>query len=424
MWNCNVPSKSFRDIIRRFPSPLGQPPNQNLRRGRHLDHSNRKPPRRLGNNPARNVRHHNDAPRDVVNHVQGNAVTQPMRLPAQRERAPGERIFRNRLVVLATGVGRTRNDPPHEPEPRIAGQRQASHTENRILASATRPNHQNKHRPTPLTGRNLTLAWPRINPSGAAMDTIRLLRQPGPTHPSRIDSFRGDLSTLHFDLHPGQTLNQAITAPLVDAGFQSGTVTFKGTALNPFRYVMPGPADNASHVAYFTAPRAPPGTTRIEQANATFGWADGKPYIHCHATWIEPDGTRRGGHILPHETIVAEPGEATAWAFHTIRIDTQPDPETNFTLFQPSGTNIGRDLLARIKPNEDIIEALETVARAHGITNAVVRGSLGSLIGARFVDGRQVRDHATEVLVREGHIRNGKAALNLLVVDMQGWVHE
>jgi predicted DNA-binding protein with PD1-like motif len=256
------------------------------------------------------------------------------------------------------------------------------------------------------------------------METIRSLRQPGPTHPSRIDAFRGVSHALHFDLRAGVTLNQAITAPLVEAGFQSGTVTFRGTALNPFRYVMPGPADNESHVAYFSTPSAPSGITRIEQANATFGWAGGKPFIHCHAAWIEPDGSRRGGHILPLETIVAEAGEAIAWGFPTVRIEAQPDPETNFALFQPSGTTTGQDLVARIKPNEDIIEALETIARTHGIGNAVVRGSLGSLIGACFTDGGKVGDHATEVLVREGHIRDGRAALDLLVVDMRGHVHE
>jgi predicted DNA-binding protein with PD1-like motif len=253
---------------------------------------------------------------------------------------------------------------------------------------------------------------------------MRTLRQPGPADPNRIDTFRGDPQALHFDLKPGVTLNEALTAPLVKAGFQSGTITFKGTALSPFSYVMPGPADNDSHVAYFTAPHTPPGTTRIEQANATFGWADGKPFIHCHAAWIEPDGSRRGGHILPRETTVAEAGEATAWGFRTVRIEAKPDAETNFTLFQPSGTITGQGLVVRIKPNEDIVTALETIARKHGVRDAIVRGSLGSLIGARFTHGGHVDDHATEVLVREGHIRDGVAALNLLVVDMQGHVHE
>jgi hypothetical protein len=78
----------------------------------------------------------------------------------------------------------------------------------------------------------------------------------------------------------------------------------------------------------------------------------------------------------------------------------------------------------RVKPNEDILTALETTARVHGITDATVRGSLGSLVGAQFADGTTVADHATEVLVREGFIRNGQAALDMLVVDMQGRVHE
>ena len=69
---------------------------------------------------------------------------------------------------------------------------------------------------------------------------MRGLVQPGPIKPMRINVLSGDL-------------------------------VVKGGALNPFRYVMPGPADDASHVAYFSAPRAPMGVTRIEQANATFG---------------------------------------------------------------------------------------------------------------------------------------------------------
>jgi predicted DNA-binding protein with PD1-like motif len=269
------------------------------------------------------------------------------------------------------------------------------------------------------------LTWLRIELSGAAMKMIRSLRQPGRPHPNRIDVCRADAEALRIRLEPGVTLNEALSRPLVQAGFQSGTVTLAGIAVSPFRYVMPGPPDDESHVAYFSAPRAPSGITRIERANATFGWAEGKPSVHCHAAWTEPGGSRRGGHILPQETLIAEPGEATAWGFRTIRIDALPDIETNFTLFQPSGGgDTGRGLVARIKPNEDIVSSVERIARTHGIRDAVVRGSLGSLIGAQFTDGGRVNDHATEVLVREGHVCDGEAALELLVVDMRGIVHE
>lgn len=253
---------------------------------------------------------------------------------------------------------------------------------------------------------------------------MRHLLQPGPVHPNRIDSFSGDLTPLRFRLRRGLTLTEALTAPLVEAGFQSATIVMKGGALNPFRYVMPGPADDASHVAYFSAPRAPIGVTGIEQANATFGWMDGKPFLHCHAAWIEPDGARRGGHILPSDSIVCEETWVETWGFRTISVATAPDPETNFTLFQPSGpSSPGDAVFARVKPNEDITLAVEALAVAHGMPDAVVRGSLGSLIGAQFADGTCVADHATEVLIRGGSVRDGIAALDLLVVDMAGHVH-
>jgi predicted DNA-binding protein with PD1-like motif len=255
---------------------------------------------------------------------------------------------------------------------------------------------------------------------------MRTLVQPGPVHPRRIDWFRDDPHALRFPLRAGATLNEALTAPLVAAGFQAGTIVFGDVAVNPFRYVRPGPPDGAAHVAYFSAPHAPEGTSRIERANATFGWADGKPLVHCHAAWTEPDGSRRGGHILPHETIIAEPAEARAWGFGNLRLAAQADEETNFTLFQPAGPTIPQagGIIARVKPNQDILTAVETICRDNTITEATVRGSLGSLIGARFSDGGRVDDHATEVLVRQGWVRSGRAALELLVVDMNGEVHE
>jgi len=254
---------------------------------------------------------------------------------------------------------------------------------------------------------------------------MRTLVQPGPVHPRRIEWLRDTPRALRYALPAGATLNEALTGPLVEAGFQSGTVVFKGAALSPFRYVMPGPADGPGHVAYFSAPRAPEGVTVIEQANATFGRADGKPSVHCHAVWTEPDGRRRGGHILPGETILSAAAKAEAWGFAGIRMEAAADAETNFRLFQPSGISVpdAAGIVARVKPNEDIITAVEAICRDSGVREAVIRGSPGSLVGARFTGGGRVDDHATEVLVRGGHVRDGVAELDLLVVDMQGEVH-
>src|SRR6185312_2889324 len=142
-----------------------------------------------------------------------------------------------------------------------------------------------------------------------------------------------------------------------------------------------------------------------------------RPALHCHAAWIEADGGRRGGHILPHDTIVAGDAKAIAWGFRDIRIVGAADAETNFTLFQPHGDARAeaRGVVARVKPNEDITLAIEAIARVCRMPDAVIRGSLGSLIGARFLRG-EVADYATEVLVRAGRVRDGSAELDLVVV--------
>ena len=144
---------------------------------------------------------------------------------------------------------------------------------------------------------------------------------------------------------------------------------------------MPGPPQDTDHVAWFSAPRAAPGS-RIEVANATLGWRDGAPFVHCHAVWIEADGSRRGGHILPDETIVADGAKVQAWGIEA-RIAAEPDAETNFTLFHPVPEGeAGSFVTARVRPNQDIGAALSALCGRHGFGRAAVLGSVGSLIGA------------------------------------------
>ena len=231
-------------------------------------------------------------------------------------------------------------------------------------------------------------------------------------------------------LQPGLSLNAALSGPLVAAGMQSAALTFAGGVLSPFVYVVPAQPRDERHVAYFSAPRRP-GASVVELATATFGWRDGEAFVHCHGAWTEPGGKHRGGHMMPHETFIHTATEVRAWAFSDVRIEAELDPETNFTLFHPlppARAGGGRFVVARIRPNEDICAALEETCRRHAIGSAIVRGSLGSLVGARFTDGAVVTDHATEVLVRNGRVITDahgerRAELDLLVVDMQGAVH-
>ncbi len=257
---------------------------------------------------------------------------------------------------------------------------------------------------------------------------MRRLRQPGPAPTERIESIAGHGRVLEFTLEPGLSLNDALTRPLIAAGASSGTLVFADAVLAPFSYMLPGPSTDATHAAFFSVPHSP-GEVRVQIANATVGRRDGAPFVHCHAAWVEPGGVRRGGHILPCETIVSTGAPVRAWALADIVITAEPDPETNFPLFRPistGATSSGTPMVAaRIRPNEEIGAALKVLCRRHGFANAVVQGGVGSLVGARFADGRTVADYATEVLVRRGSTSaDGDAMLEMLVVDMQGTVHE
>jgi len=257
---------------------------------------------------------------------------------------------------------------------------------------------------------------------------MRRLAQPGPAQSPRVVARAGKSERVDFTLRPGRSLNDALTGPLVAAGFRSGAVVFEGAVLAPFRYYLPGPSADGAHAAWFAGPHEA-AFARIETANATFGWRDGAPYVHCHAVWTEPDGTRRGGHIIPEASDVRGAAAARAWVLRDIPLPATYDEETNFSLFAPEAGPDGVGLIAaRIRPNEDLCLAIESLCHARGIAAAIVRGSLGSLVGARFTDGSGVADHATEVLIRKGIVGAvgavPRAEIALTVADMRGRVHE
>jgi hypothetical protein len=233
--------------------------------------------------------------------------------------------------------------------------------------------------------------------------------QPGPVHPERIESFEGRSLRLEFPLQLGLSLNDALRIRSTVPACGVRHWCSKCGALGPSSSVMPGPPTDDVPMAYISAPLSPPGETMVEIANATYGWRDGEPFVHCHGAGIEEGTHRRGGHILPHETIVATTTVVHTWAQSDIAIETDPDPETNFTLFHPvpagAATDDDRTIVARIRPDE----AIEAIARRHHAPAAIVRGSVGSLIGARFADGSEVTDHATEVLV----VHEGLGALDM-----------
>jgi predicted DNA-binding protein with PD1-like motif len=91
------------------------------------------------------------------------------------------------------------------------------------------------------------------------------------------------------------------------------------------------------------------------------------------------------------------------------------------------GGRLGRLVIARLKPNEDIIDSAEALCKDHGIHLAVVRGGLGSLIdGQLSYLGRQgmiqihVEGPGVEILSVSGEILSGGSRLQAVVADADG----
>jgi hypothetical protein len=97
---------------------------------------------------------------------------------------------------------------------------------------------------------------------------------------------------------------------------------------------MPAASPDAGHVAWYSDTFEPAGRVDIGRACAIVGIRDDKPFIHCHGFWDTAEG-RRMGHLLGPLTTVAEPIEVQGIGVQGATFKGIPDPETNFTLFEP-----------------------------------------------------------------------------------------
>ncbi|MFC7475104.1 PCC domain-containing protein [Dankookia sp. GCM10030260] len=252
------------------------------------------------------------------------------------------------------------------------------------------------------------------------------LAQPGPALSPRVAGLAARATPLEFILQPGLSLLEAVARPLRAAGFASAVVELHGGDVHPFAYVLPAHAPNAVHAAWYSASHEPSGGARLDRGNVTFGLREDAPWLHCHAIWQEAAG-RRAGHVLPEETVVAAPIAARAWGLSGAGFAVGPDAETNFSLFQPAplpGSAGGsRALVLRVRPNEDLVAALEAACREHGFARAVLRGGVGSLVSPRFAEGGGTDDIATELLVTGGGVTEAGGTVTVALADMRGRVH-
>src|ERR1700734_2140294 len=264
---------------------------------------------------------------------------------------------------------------------------------------------------------------------------MRSIVQPGLPNPERIQWVEARGRAFSATLAAGLPLLEATRRAFAVEGFAGGVLNFRGGALGPLAYVMPALSRTGDNAAFYSDTFRPDGVTRLKIGAMTLGRRDGAPFFHGHALWTEAGGRINGGHILPEETIIAEPFEVEAFGLDGAMFTAEPDSETNFKLFGPvaslsaGATTTSRAFALRLRPNQDFAESLEGFCRARGIFRARLHGGVGSTIGARLTDGRSVVPFATELAVSSGSVAAGangtlEAALDIALVDYLGGLAE
>ncbi len=266
---------------------------------------------------------------------------------------------------------------------------------------------------------------------------MRSIAHPGTPDSQRLFASPVRTRTLDGFLSSGQTLLRAVTEFAEAIGAKSGAFRLNGGAFASFSYVMPALSKSPDHAVYFSDTFYVDGRVMLETASVTYGQRDGRPWLHCHAVWVEPSGRRHGGHLLPDQVVVAEPIQISGVAIDGAAFTVCPDVETNFSLFlpiasseaQPSESEAPRAYALRVAPNEDLCTVLETFCQAHQIQHATILGGVGSTVGAIFQDGRVVEPFVTELLIRSGQIIRDdqgqpRAEIDISIVDYKGGLTE
>jgi len=265
---------------------------------------------------------------------------------------------------------------------------------------------------------------------------MRSIAQPGTPVAERIQWVEARGRAFSFTVEAGLPLLEAARRGFAEAGFAGGVLGMRAGALGPFAYVMPALSKTGANAAFYSDTFRPQGITRLKCAAMTLGQRDGAPFFHCHGLWTEADGHLHGGHILPEESIVAEPFAVDAFGIDGAMFTAEPDSETNFKLFGPVASEAraaiappSRAFALRLRPNQDFAAALENFCRQRGIFRAQIHGGVGSTIGAHFTDGSKVVPFATELAIRSGTVApnaDGKleAALDVALVDYLGGIAE
>ena len=133
---------------------------------------------------------------------------------------------------------------------------------------------------------------------------MRRTLHPGPVADERRTVVDTTVREQTLQLQPGRSLLAAVTEALAPTGAASAVLQLQPGTLQPFAYVMPALSKTPAHAVYFSDRFDADGAVQLETATVTVGQRDGQTSLHCHARWLDADGRRHCGHVLPLETVL------------------------------------------------------------------------------------------------------------------------
>ena len=264
---------------------------------------------------------------------------------------------------------------------------------------------------------------------------MRRIQHPGAACAERVQVVKAATQQFELALEPGRSLLDAVRLALAPLGVTSAVLSLHGGAFFPLAYALPALSKTPEHAVYFSDRFDALEPVQLECASVTYGLRDGLPWLHCHAAWTQGDGTRCCGHLLPDQTLVLKPLSASACLLEGAEFQVRCDEETHFSLFKPEAVGSGlssspapTSLAVQLAPNIDVCTAIEDICRQHGVTDAIICGGVGSIVGAVFDDGTVVEPFVTEALIRSGRVASDscgapRAQIDVSLVDFTGGVH-
>ena len=295
-----------------------------------------------------------------------------------------------------------------------------------------------------------------IDSTEEPLHRLQAVSHPGPAADQRISAVetRGVSFRRRIPTYRGAALYDVLSETVAMGGSRYGLVEFSAADLSRVDYCVPADGDEV-HPMWYSATMSSP-NARVLAGTATIGLRDGKRWSHVHALWLEKEGGMlKSGHVWPETTVDDGLLEAEAISFDSVELSYGVCEEAGMPVFEPSsspapaaagslqhksGENTeievfsrSRFIVARVRPNVLLSEAIQTLCAEFGIAEGRIRGGTGSLIGAVFSAEMSARHRmsspppATEVVYLRGRVSNSfpcqQFELYAGLVDKTGTFH-